>query len=94
MTGMLRLRSTATQAAKNLITQVMEAGGVWNTVILELGVEIKTNPRGTFYIPTVDFYDSTDAEGFERIARRAASMARQMGSANLRASMEDDDTSN
>lgn len=90
--GILQLRSASSQAAKAINTFVMNEGmGVWTNVILEIGVETKTNPKGMFYVPTVDFYDSTDAEGFERIRRRAESMARQMGNQNLRSSIEDDD---
>ena len=91
--AILQLRSSATNVAKQINTMMgNEGGGIWSNMILELGVEVKTNPRGTFYNPTVDFYDTTDAEGFERIARRAASMARTMGNQNLRSSLEDDDS--
>lgn len=92
--AILQLRSASTSAAKAINTfMVNEGGGVWHNLILELGVEVKTNTRGTFYVPTVDFYDTTDAEGFERILRRASSMARQMGNTNLRSSIESDDNS-
>lgn len=91
--AILQLRSASTGVAKAINTMVMnDGGGVWHNVIVELGVEVKSNARGTFYVPVADFYDTTDAEGFERIARRAASMARQMGNQNLRSSLEDDDS--
>ena len=92
MQVMLQLRSASTSTAKAINTYVMNEGaGQWGTVILELGVEVKTNIRGTFYVPTVDFYDTTDAEGFERIARRARAMARSVSGQSLRSSIEDDE---
>jgi hypothetical protein len=89
--GVLQLRSASTGVAKQINTYMVNEGqGVWHNIVLELGVEVKTNPRGTFYVPTVDFYDTTDAEGFGRMARQAASMARSMGNMNLRSSLEED----
>jgi hypothetical protein len=89
--GVLQLRSASTGVAKQINTYMVNEGqGIWHNLVLELGVEVKTNPRGTFYVPTVDFYDTTDAEGFGRMARQAASMARSMGNMNLRSSLEDD----
>lgn len=91
LTGVLQLRSASTGAAKQIITDVMqEANGVWHHIIFELGVEIKTNPRGTFYTPTIDRYDTTDAPGYERVLRQAVSMARSLGNMNLRSTLEDD----
>lgn len=88
----LQLRSASTAAAKAINTMVMnEGGGVWHNVVIELGVQTKSNPKGTFFVPTVDFYDTTDAPEFSRIARRAASMARQMGGRDLRRDIEDDE---
>lgn len=87
----LQLRSASTVHAKTINTFVMnEGGGVWQDVILELGVEAKSNMKGTFYVPVVDFFDNTSAPEFARIKRRADAMARQMGSQGLRASIEDD----
>jgi hypothetical protein len=94
LTGVLQLRSASTGAAKQIITDVMqEASGVWHHMIFELGVEIKTNPRGTFYTPTIDRYDTTDAPGYERVLRQAVSMARSLGNMNLRSTLEDDGAS-
>jgi hypothetical protein len=91
LTGVLQLRSASTSIAKQIITHTMqEANGVWHHMVFELGVEVKTNPRGTFYVPTVDRYDTTDAPGYERLLRQAISMARSLGNMNLRSTLEDD----
>lgn len=87
----LQLRSSSTQAAKQINTIVMNDGmGVWQNVIIELGTDMRTNLKGQFFVPTVDYFESTEAVGFEHLKRRADAMATQMGSANLRASIEDD----
>lgn len=90
----LQLRSTATQAAKAINTFVMSEGaGIWQAVILELGVESKTNTRGTFFVPTVDFFDVTDPIAnpeYGRLRRRSDAMARQMGAATTQYIAEDD----
>jgi hypothetical protein len=89
----LQLRSASTQAAKAINTVVMNEGlGVWQSVIIELGVDTKTNTKGTFFVPVVDFYRSTDDPACTRVRRRADAMARQLGAAApLRASIEQDD---
>jgi hypothetical protein len=87
----LQLRSASTKQAKEINTIVMNDGaGVWQSVVLELGVESRSNTKGTFFVPVVDWYASTDDSEFSRIRRRADSMARSMGAATLRASLEDD----
>jgi hypothetical protein len=89
--AVLQLRSTATGAARFMNTTVMnEGGGVWFNVVFELSMESKTNLKGTFFVPVADFYDSTLAEGWRKLRRRAENMARQMGT-SLRASIEADD---
>lgn len=88
---LLQLRSTATGTARQINTIVAnDGGGVWSDVILELGVESKSNTRGTFFVPTAEYYDTTDTPEFARIRRRAQRMAEQMGATTLRASIEDD----
>lgn len=88
---MLQLRSTGAQCGKAIITMMANEGqGVWHNVIAELGVDVKSNTRGTFFVPTAEFYDTTDAPGFERIQRRAAAMARAMGNQSTQAFAEDD----
>lgn len=90
LTAMLQLRSTGARAAKAIITHVMNLGdGTWSNVVIELGVDGRTNTKGTFYTPTADFYDTSDTLP-SRITRRAAAFARQMGSVDLRASIEND----
>jgi hypothetical protein len=91
MQVMLQLRSTGAQCGKAIITMMANEGqGVWHNLVVELGVEVKTNTRGTFFIPTAEFYDTTDAPEFDRIRRRAASMARAMGNQSTQAFAEDD----
>ena len=88
---MLQLRSAATQAAKEINTYVANEGErIWHNVILILGVDTKSNTKGTFYVPTVRFFDTTDAEGYERVRRRAAAMSRTMGNRDIRRDLEDD----
>lgn len=93
--GMLQLRSTGINAAKQINTGVLTfTGGVWSQAIFELRVDSRKNSKGDFFIPVADFYDTTEATGWERIARRANAFARQMGQADLRATIETDpDTS-
>lgn len=88
----MQLRSSSTSAAKQINTIVMNDGmGVWQNVILELGTEVRTNTKGQFFVPEVNSLEGgTEAAGFEHLKRRADAMATQMGSANLRASIEDD----
>jgi hypothetical protein len=89
--GMLQMRSTAVTAAKNINTAVMMfGGGVWSDTVIELGVETRSGPRGDYYAPTAEFYDLTQATGWERIARRASAFSKQLGAADLRASIEVD----
>lgn len=90
--GIMQLRSTATGSAKQMVTVMSNEGsGVWTNLVVELGIEVKTNPKGIFYVPTAEFYDTTDAPGFERIRRRAEAMSRQLGNQNTRTLAEDDD---
>jgi hypothetical protein len=89
--GMLQLRSTGVNAAKQINTGVLTfAGGNWAQAIFELRVDSRTNTKGEFFLPVADFYDTTEATGWERIARRANAFARQMGQADLRSSIESD----
>jgi len=89
--AILQMRGTAATAGKTINTIVMnEGGGVWQNTIIELGVESRSNIKGTFFVPTVDFFDTTDAPEFARLKRRADAMARQMGSSSIRRSIEDD----
>lgn len=91
---MLQLRSKATQAAKAINTFVYNnGGGVWHNVILELKAVSETNIKGTFYVPEVDLFDTTDAPEFSRLRRRAASVARAMGNRDIRQDLEGDDIS-
>lgn len=86
----LQLRSSALQAGKQINTIVMnEVMGRWQDAIIELGTEVRTNTKGQFFVPDVNFFETTEATGFESLRRRAEAMAAQMGSANLRASIED-----
>jgi hypothetical protein len=88
---LLQLRGSATPAALKINTlYVNDGGGSWPNMILELGIDSKSNTKGTFFVPTVEFFDTTDAPEFARIRRRALSMADQMGAASLRSSIEDD----
>lgn len=87
----LQLRSTGASCGKAINTMVMnEGGGVWQNTIVELGLEAKSNARGTFFVPTADFYDTTDQPEFARIRRRADAMARQMGAVSVQQLTEDD----
>jgi hypothetical protein len=89
--AMLQLRSTATGAAKIINTGVLSyADSVWHNAIFELRVESKTNTRGIFFVPVAEYYDSTESPEYTKVHRRAAAFARQMGSANLRSSIEAD----
>jgi hypothetical protein len=89
--GMLQFRSTAVAAARALNTAVMNFGeGIWHNVVVEIASNPKTNTRGTFFVPGVEFLCGTDAPGFESVARKAASLARSVGKADLRASIETD----
>lgn len=89
--AMLQLRSTAVGAAKQINTAVMMfGGGVWADTVIELRTESRTNTRGEFFVPVADFYDLTQATGWERIARRATAFAQQLGAADMRATIEAD----
>lgn len=91
MQAMLQMRSTAVNAAKQMNTAVMMfAGGVWADAIMELRIESRSGPRGDYFVPVSDFYDTTAAEGWERIARRAKAFSRQLGAMDIRTSIETD----
>lgn len=92
LTGVLTLRSTAFGVGKKINTIVMEQGDrLWHNVILEIGVFEKANPRGTFYVPTAEFYERTDEKDFERIAKRAAAFAQSLNPNAVRATLETSD---
>lgn len=90
--AMLQMRSTHINAAKSINTAVMTFGaGVWSNTIIELTVDSRSNTKGEFFVPVADFYDTADsARGWEKIARKASAFARQLGAADLRATMEHD----
>jgi hypothetical protein len=77
---LLQMRQTHSPRAKQLITMVQtEAEGIWRNAIFELGVEEQTNDLGTWYVPTVAFFDTTDLPEFARLRRQADRVARQLG---------------
>lgn len=81
------LRGTATPVARLLNSIVTESQtGRWHDVILELGVQPKTNPKGTFFVPTVRYVGQTAGATLER----ARTFASQVTASVLRASIEDD----
>ena len=87
----LQFRSTATQAAKTLNTVVMSEGeGQWANVILEMTLDTRTNPKGTFFVPVVDFFERTNEPEYERLGRRARALSQSLGGVNMRASLEAD----
>jgi hypothetical protein len=89
--AMYQMRSTAVTAAKNINTAVMMfGGGVWADTIIRLDVEVKSGPRGDYYVPVADFFDTTEANGWDRIARRARAFSKQLGAADMRATIETD----
>lgn len=89
--AMLTLRSSSTPAALSINTHVMTFGeGVWPNVIIELTTTTQTGPMGSYYVAQADLHDMTDSPGYEKLARRAHALARSMGSADLRSSMEYD----
>jgi hypothetical protein len=91
---LLQLRSTATGAAKAINTFVTnQGGGVWHNVIVELGLNERTNAMGTFYVPTVDLFETidtdTDTSGdFRRILKQGAVLSRTADAATMRRSAE------
>lgn len=76
----LQMRGTHITRAKQLITLVQtEADQIWRNAIIELGIEEQTNPKGTWYTPTVSFFDRTEGDEFKRFRRQAERAARQWG---------------
>lgn len=76
----LQMRGTHISRARQLITLVQtEAGGIWRNAIIELGIDEQENPKGTWYIPTVSFLDTTEGDEFKRFRRSAERYARQLG---------------
>jgi hypothetical protein len=89
LSGLLQLRSASTSVAKQMNTIVMEQGeGIWRNVLLALGVEEKTNRRGTFWVPTVDLFDLTTVDEWGRVRRVADGLAKSMSPDKLRATLE------
>jgi hypothetical protein len=91
--ALLSLRSTAAATAKQINTIVTEgnlADPVWHEVILKLTVEPKSNTRGTFFVPTVEYVDATE-EG-SPTDQQAQKMAKSITQSVMRASIERDDT--
>ena len=89
--GMLQLRSTGTQAAKEINTGVMtQGGGLWHNLIFELSVDAKTNPKGTFFVPIARVFDQTTEPEYAKVFRRADGFARSMNANTLRSSIEQD----
>jgi hypothetical protein len=91
--AILTLRSTAAQTAKlinSIVTEGVLTDPVWHETVLKLGVEKKTNTRGTFFVPTVDYVEETGGRTEKRAAAYAESFHRD--SAIFRRSMENDNT--
>lgn len=76
----LQMRGTHISRARQLITLVQsEADQIWRNAIIELGIEEQSNPKGTWYTPTVSFFDTTEGDEFKRFRRQADRAARQWG---------------
>jgi hypothetical protein len=91
--ALLSLRSTAAQTAK-LINSIVTGGiltdPVWHETILKIGVDRKTNTRGTFFVPTVEYAGETGGSVEKAAAAYAERMQRD--ATIYRRSMENDDT--
>jgi hypothetical protein len=58
--------------------------------VIKLGIERKTNPRGTFFVPTAEYVGETSGAVEKRAAAFAARLRKDQ--AIYRRSMENDDT--
>lgn len=85
--ALLTLRGTATTAGKQIISTVTESGNMWHELVFQLSVGQKTGPRGTYYVPLVEF--AGEAEG--KAGKLAAVLASRVAGNDLRSSMERSD---
>ncbi len=91
--ALFSLRSTGVQAAKlinSIVTEGVLTNPVWHESIIRLGVETKTNPRGSFYVTTVEYVQETAGTVEKRAEKFAQNF--QASTAVYRRSMENDDT--
>lgn len=66
------LRSTATKIARAMNTLIMN-NGTWTDSILRIGIQSTSNTKGTFFIPTVEYWGENGGKtrlNAERIAER------------------------
>ena len=85
--AILTLRGTAATTAKQMISTIMEGGYYWHEVILKLSITQKSNARGTFYVPQVEFFGDSSGSN----ADRAAKLAARVSGVSLRSSLERSD---
>jgi hypothetical protein len=90
--ALLPLRSTAYKMAKKINTIVTEDAGIdspiWHEVIIKLGVEKQSNTMGTFFVPTVSYFDETSGP----LAAKAEDYARSLNPNAVQTSLDRDDT--
>jgi hypothetical protein len=85
--ALLSLRATGASVAKQINSIVTEGDHDWHDVVLELGLDQRTNTKGTFFVPTVTYVGLSSGATREKAQRFAA----QVNAASLRASIEKDD---
>lgn len=91
-TVMLSIRGAASPAAKKLNTVVMSQGsGTWTNVLLELTVADRKGPAGEYYIPEIEFWDTTDAPEYAKLKRYAEATARSLNPNAVTATLEQND---
>lgn len=88
--ALFQIRGTATAVARQINSIVTENDLRWHEAVFELGVEQKSNPKGTFFVPTVKFLGYAKDLVSPAIQDRARAFATQVNAAAIRASVEDD----
>jgi hypothetical protein len=90
--GLLQLRGSGTGAAKVINSAVMQYGGGrdWHNLIIELSVISRKNNKGEFYVPTAEYFGSTEEPEFAKIRKQVLSFAQASRGMDLRATIEND----
>lgn len=80
------LRSTGTKIARAMNTMCMNNGD-WTDSVLKMTVTTASNRRGTYYLPSVEYWGESSGE----VKSRAQRLSRSLSGTSVRASMEASD---